>query len=268
MEHDKVFIGKDNKNILEKMRLDGRSAVVTGAGQGIGRAFAHALGEAGARIAIVGRNVEKLEGVAAELHAKGIESMSIAADVREPKQIERYIEAVVHKWGGITIAVNNAGINRNSPTEETPLSEWDETMDVNLRAVFLGCQAAARVMLPAGYGKIINTSSASSIIVPHPQKQAAYNTSKAGVVYLTRSLAAEWADRGVRVNAISPGGIYTSLIESDTLRPLLSEWLSQIPMSKLGQVTDLQAAVVYLASEASDYVTGHNLVVDGGVTLW
>jgi len=266
--NDEVFVGVEGKRILSRMRLDGRSAVVTGGGQGIGRALAHALGEVGARVAVVGRDAQKLEVVAAELRAKGVESIAVAADVREPEEIERYVEAVVLEWGDLTIAVNNAGINRNSAAEETDLSEWDETMDVNLRAVFLGCQAAARVMLARGYGKIINTSSAASLVVPHPQKQAAYNTSKAGVVHLTRSLAAEWADRGIRVNAISPGGVYTPLIETDALRPLVSEWLSQIPMSRLGRVTDLQAAVVYLASEASDYVTGHNLVIDGGVTLW
>jgi len=266
--NDEVFVGVEGKRILSRMRLDGRSAVVTGGGQGIGRALAHALGEVGARVAVVGRDAQKLEVVAAELRAKGVESIAVAADVREPEEIERYVEAVVLEWGDLTIAVNNAGINRNSAAEETDLSEWDETMDVNLRAVFLGCQAAARVMLARGYGKIINTASMASLIVPHPQKQAAYNTSKAGVVHLTRSLAAEWADRGIRVNAISPGGVYTPLIETDALRPLVSEWLSQIPMSRLGRVTDLQAAVVYLASEASDYVTGHNLVIDGGVTLW
>jgi NAD(P)-dependent dehydrogenase (short-subunit alcohol dehydrogenase family) len=266
--NDKVFVGAGGKGILERMRLDGRSAVVTGGGQGIGRAFAHALGEAGARVAVVGRDAKKLEVVVSELCAKGVESMAVAADVREPEQIEHYVEAVVQEWGDLTIAVNNAGINKNSAAEETELPEWDETMDVNLRAVFLGCQAAARAMMLRGYGKIINTSSAASLIVPHPQKQAAYNTSKAGVVHLTKSLAAEWADRGVRVNAISPGGVYTPLIETDALRPFVSEWLSQIPMSRLGQVTDLQAAVAYLASEASDYVTGHNLVIEGGVTLW
>jgi NAD(P)-dependent dehydrogenase (short-subunit alcohol dehydrogenase family) len=179
------------------------------------------------------------------------------------------VRAVVDEWGDLTVAVNNAGLNRNSAAEETPLKEWDQTMDLNLRAVFLGCQAAARVMLPCGYGKIINTASMASLIVPHPQKQAAYNTSKAGVVHLTKSVAAEWADRGVRVNCITPGIVRTALIEeSNELRPLVDEWLTQIPMGRLAEVTDLQAAVVYLASEASDYVTGHNLVIEGGQTLW
>ena len=124
-------------------------------------------------------------------------------------------------------------------------------------------------MLAAGSGKIVNTASMASLIVPHPQKQAAYNASKAAVVQLTRTLAAEWADRGVRVNCMSPGIIRTALIEqSEALRPLVKEWLTQIPVGRLGEVTDLQAGIVYLCCEASDYMTGHNLVIEGGQTLW
>lgn len=267
--HDEIFTGKGGKGILDRMSLVGLSAVVTGGGQGIGRAFAHGLGEAGARVAVVDLDGDKAEAVVRELREKGVKSFGIAADVTVPEEIDRYVRAVVDEWGDLTIAVHNAGLNRNSSAEKTPLEEWDQTMDLNLRAVFLGCQAAARVMLPAGYGKIINTASMASLIVPHPQKQAAYNTSKAGVVHLTKSVAAEWADRGVRVNAITPGVVRTALIEgSDKLRPLMDEWLTQIPMGRLAEVTDLQAAVVYLASEASDYVTGHNLVIEGGQTLW
>jgi len=124
-------------------------------------------------------------------------------------------------------------------------------------------------MLEVGYGKIVNTASMASLIVPHPQKQAAYNASKAAVVTLTRTLAAEWADRGVRVNCISPGIIRTALIDgNEALAPLVEEWLTQIPMGRLGDVTDLQAGIVYLCCEASDYLTGHNLAIEGGQTLW
>lgn len=260
--------GLIGKGVLERMRLDGRSAVVTGGGQGIGRAFAHALGEAGAKVAVVGRNGEKAATVTAELNEKGIESLAIVADVTVPRDVERYVRTVMEVWGDLTIAVHNAGVTKPSAAEDTPLEEWNETMSLNLRAVFVGCQEAAKVMLPGGYGKIINTGSLASILSSNPQRQASYSTSKAGVAHLTRSLAAEWADRGLRVNCISPGFVRTPFIETDDLRPLYETWLGQIPMRHFAEVTDLQAAVVYLASEASDYMTGHNLVLDGGQSLW
>lgn len=156
----------------------------------------------------------------------------------------------------------------NSASEDTTLEEWDKTFSVNLRGLFMCCQAAGRIMLSQGYGKIINTASMASLIVPHPQKQLAYNTSKAGVVKLTQTLGTEWIDRGVRVNCISPGIVDTPLIHSEALKPLVTRWLADIPAGRLAQVTDLQAAVVYLASEASDYMTGHNLVIEGGQSLW
>jgi NAD(P)-dependent dehydrogenase (short-subunit alcohol dehydrogenase family) len=267
---DDVLTGVAGQTILERMRLDGRRALVTGAGQGIGRAFAHALGEAGARVAVIDLEQERADVVAHELAAKGIDALAIAADVAsDDGAAGRYVGAVVEDWGGLEIAVNNAGVNRNSAAEDTTAQEWDEVFGLNTRAVFLGCQAEARVMFAAGYGKIINTASMASLIVPHPQKQAAYNAAKAAVVHLTRTLAAEWADRGVRVNCMSPGIIRTALIEqSEALRPLVDGWLSQIPLGRLGEVTDLQAGVVYLAGAASDYMTGHNLVIEGGQTLW
>uniref|UniRef100_A0A8C7VYL3 D-arabinitol 2-dehydrogenase [ribulose-forming] n=1 Tax=Oncorhynchus mykiss TaxID=8022 RepID=A0A8C7VYL3_ONCMY len=265
---DEVFRGLNGRSILDRMRLDGRVAYVTGAGQGIGRAFAHALGEAGAKVAVVDLDQGKAEGVAEELTLKGINCIAITADISKSLEVERMIDSIVSKWGAIQIACNNAGINMNSASEDTSLEEWDQTFDVNLRGTFMCCQAAGRVMLKQGYGKIINTASMASLIVPHPQKQLAYNTSKAGVVKLTQTLGTEWIDRGVRVNCISPGIVDTPLIHSESLRPLVQRWLSDIPAGRLALVTDLQAAVVYLASDASDYMTGHNLVIEGGQSLW
>jgi NAD(P)-dependent dehydrogenase (short-subunit alcohol dehydrogenase family) len=254
--------------VIERMRLEGRAAVVTGASRGIGRAIARALAEAGAPVALVGRDRADLEAVASELVGMGAESIAVEADVSRPEGVRRYVEAVVGEWGSLDIAVHNAGLNKSSAAEETRLEEWDETIALNLRGVFLGCQAAGRVMLAAGYGKIINVASIASSMVPHPQKQAAYNASKAGVVQLTRTLAAEWADRGVRVNCISPGFIRTRLLGSEELRPLVGEWKGQIPAGRIGETEDVQAAAVYLAGGGSDYVTGHELVIDGGQTLW
>uniref|UniRef100_A0A8C3Y2I6 D-arabinitol 2-dehydrogenase [ribulose-forming] n=2 Tax=Catharus ustulatus TaxID=91951 RepID=A0A8C3Y2I6_CATUS len=265
---DEVFWGCHQRRILERLRLDGRVAYVTGGGQGIGRAFAHALGEAGAKVAVVDLVLAKAEAVACELSLKGIKSLALAADVSKPEDVQRMVDAIVARWGTVHIACNNAGINLNSASEDTSLEEWDKTFNVNLRGLFLCCQAAGRIMLNQGYGKIINTASMASLIVPHPQKQLAYNASKAGVVKLTQTLGTEWIDRGVKVNCISPGIVDTPLIRSQELRPLVRRWLATIPAGRLAQPTDLQAAVVYLASEASDYMTGHNLVIEGGQSLW
>lgn len=266
--NDEVFRGVAGRPILDRLCLDGKTAYVTGAGQGIGRAFAHALGEAGANVAVVDTDQEKAETVAKELSLKGINAISISADISKSDDVQRMIDSIVSKWGAVHIACNNAGINMNSASEDTSLEEWDRTFNVNLRGTFMCCQAAGRVMLKQGYGKIINTASMASLIVPHPQKQLSYNTSKAGVVKLTQTLGTEWIDRGVRVNCISPGIVDTPLIHSESLRPLVQRWLSDIPAGRLAQVTDLQAAVVYLASDASDYMTGHNLVIEGGQSLW
>ncbi len=254
--------------ILERFRLDERVALVTGGGNGIGRAFAHALGEAGASVAVVDLKAEAAESVAHELSEKGIDTMAVTADVSRQGDIERMVDTVINRWGRLTIGVNNAGVAGWFDAETMPEEEWDNIMDLNLKGVFLCCQSEALAMLKTGYGKIINTASMSAHIVNIPQHQAAYNISKAGVVHLTRSLAAEWADRGVRVNSISPGYTRTELVDQFIKEPIGKEklpvWLSLTPMDQLGEVTDLQGAVVYLASSVSDFMTGQDMIIDGG----
>jgi NAD(P)-dependent dehydrogenase (short-subunit alcohol dehydrogenase family) len=260
------------KPILERFRLDGRVALVTGGGQGIGRAFAHALGEAGAAVAIVDMVAERAEAVTAELAAKGIEGLAVTVDVTQVSQVQQMVDAIMSRWGRLTIGVNNAGIAGWYDSETMSAADWDKMLAVNLKGVFLCAQAEARVMLAAGYGKIINTASMSGHVVNTPQNQAAYNASKAGVIHLTRSLAAEWASRGIRVNSISPGYTRTELVDRFLQQPIgqekLPTWLALTPMGRLGEVTDLQGAVVYLASEASDFMTGHDMVIDGGYCVW
>jgi NAD(P)-dependent dehydrogenase (short-subunit alcohol dehydrogenase family) len=230
--------------ILDRFSLNGRTALVTGGGQGIGRAFAHALGEAGAAVAVVDLVSERAESVAQELTDKG----------------------------SLTIGVNNAGIGQWVDSEAMSFADWQRMLSINLTGVFLCAQAEARVMLPAGYGKIINTASMSGHIVNTPQNQSAYNTTKAGVIHLTRSLATEWATRGVRVNSISPGYTRTQLVDDLLKTPegqtMLPAWMGFTPMGRMAEVTDLQGAAVYLAAAASDFMTGHDMVIDGGYVCW
>jgi NAD(P)-dependent dehydrogenase (short-subunit alcohol dehydrogenase family) len=258
--------------VLDRFRLDGRVAFVTGGGQGIGRGFAHALGEAGAAVAVVDVVASRAEAVAHELAQKGIQALALIADVTQPEQVQAMVEQVTGHWGSLTIAVNNAGIGQWVDAEQMTMADWQRMIDINLTGVFVCAQAAARVMLASGYGKIINTASMSGSIVNTPQNQAAYNTSKAGVIHLTHSLAAEWAARGVRVNCISPGYTRTQLVDDLVKTPegqrMVPEWLRLTPLGRMAEVSDLQGAVVYLASAASDFMTGHNLVVDGGYALW
>lgn len=254
--------------ILDRFRLDGRTALVTGGAQGLGLGFARALADVGASIMLADVNVDGAAEAADTLSAAGYEVDSVGADVTNADEIDRMVATTIERFGDMHIAINNAGINFNSAAEDTPMTEWDTTFDLNLRGLFMCCQAEGRHMIAKGYGKIINVASMSSLIVPHPQKQAAYNTSKAGVAHLSASLATEWAEHGVRVNAVSPGCVRTPLLESEALRDLKDVWIEQTPMGRLAEVSDIQAGIVYLASDASDYMIGHNLAIMGGQNLW
>jgi NAD(P)-dependent dehydrogenase (short-subunit alcohol dehydrogenase family) len=260
------------KPILERFRLDGKTALVTGGAQGIGRAYAHALADVGASVAIVDMMLPLAEETAGELVHKGADAIAVKADVTKADEVQSMVDTIVRKWGKLSIGVNNAGIGQWVAAEEMSEADWDRMLDINLKGVFLCAQAEARVMIPAGYGKIINTASISGSIANTPQKQVAYNASKAGVIHLTRSLAAEWAPSGVRVNSISPGYTRTKLVDDLLATPvgqqMLPAWMALTPMKKMAEVTDLQGALVYLAAEASDYVTGSDIVIDGGYCCW
>ena len=262
----------ESSYILDRFRLTGKVALVTGAGQGIGRAFAHALGEAGAKVAVVDFVMARAMTVVDVLAHKRIEATALTIDVTKPDQVQAMVDAIIAKWGQLDIGVNNAGIGIWHDAENITVADWDRIMDVNLKAVFLCCQAEAKVMLPRGYGKIINTASMSGSIVNMPQNQAPYNTSKAGVIHLTKSLAAEWATRGVRVNCISPGYTRTKLVDDLLQTPegqsIAPKWMGMTPMARMAEVTDLQGGLIYLASAASDFTTGLDLVIDGGYSCW
>ncbi|MDR2184306.1 MAG: glucose 1-dehydrogenase [Treponema sp.] len=260
------------QNILDRFKLDGKTALVTGGAQGIGQAYATALGEAGAKVAIVDINLALAEETANDLVKRGIEAIAVKTDVTSPEDVTKMVKTVVDKWGFLTIGVNNAGMGtwRDSISQE--FSEWRKILSLNLDAVFLCAQAEAREMVKRGYGKIINTASMSAHISNTPQNQAAYNTSKAGVLHLTRSLAAEWAPQNIRVNSISPGYTKTALVdkllETPEGKTILPKWLEKIPAARMAATGDLQGAVVYLASPASDYMTGSDMIIDGGYCCW
>jgi NAD(P)-dependent dehydrogenase (short-subunit alcohol dehydrogenase family) len=258
------------KTIMEKLSLAGKKGYVTGAAQGIGKAVATAFAEAGMDVAIVDVNLPKAKTTAAEIAKKtGRKVIAIKCDVTKQAQVDKMIASVVKQLGGLNVAYNNAGICINKPAEEMTYEEWLKVININLNGVFLTAQAAGKYMLKNGGGSIINTASMSGHIVNVPQPQCAYNASKAGVILLTKSMAVEWAKKNVRVNCISPGYIGTELITSaPKLVPLIKEWNAMAPMGRLGHPEELQGVCVYLASDASTFTTGSDIVCDGAFTCF
>lgn len=256
--------------IIEKMRLDGKSIFVTGGARGIGKSVATAFCEAGADVAIVDVDLTTAQQTADWLReTTGADTIAISCDVTVPEQVDAMIGTFLEKYGKLDAAFCNAGICINVPAEEMSFEQWKKVIDINLTGVFLTAQAAGKVMLKQGYGSIINTASMSAHIVNVPQPQCAYNASKAGVIQLTKSLAIEWAKRGVRVNCISPGYIGTDLtLSSEQLKPLIAKWNEMAPMGRLGKPEELQAVCVYLAGDASSFTTGSDIVVDGAFTCF
>lgn len=254
--------------IIEKMKLDGKHIFVTGGARGIGKSVATAFAEAGADLAIVDVDIDEAEKTAKELADKtGRKVIAVRTDVTDPEQVDAMVEKVVSELGGLEAAFCNAGICINEPADEMTFEHWKKVIDINLTGVFLTATAAGKYMLNHGGGSIINTASMSGHIVNVPQPQCAYNASKAGVIMLTKSLAVEWAKKGVRVNCISPGYIGTELISNAPhLVPLIEQWNAMAPMGRLGKPEELQSICVYLAGDTSSFTTGSDIVVDGAFT--
>lgn len=255
--------------IMSLFELNGRNALVTGGGQGLGRAIAIALAEAGAHVAVADINKKTASHVSEKIRSFGKNSLAIKADVSRREDVEIMTRETIKNLGTIDILVNNAGIKRSAPSEKMGEKDWSEVIDVNLTGTFLCCQLAAREMIKKRRGKIINIASMSAQIVNKGTAQASYYVSKSGVLMLTKALAAEWAKYNINVNSISPGYFRTPLTEkfiTDTQK--YRERMAMVPLGRLGKPYEIGSAVVFLASSASDFVTGHNLTVDGGYTLW
>jgi NAD(P)-dependent dehydrogenase (short-subunit alcohol dehydrogenase family) len=251
------------KNLFD---ITGKKALVTGAGRGIGKVLALTLAEAGCDVALFGLHRQNLEEVAMLVQESFVSSLVLEGDVSQKSDVIKAFSRVSEDFGRLDICVNNAGISKQTPVEDMPEDDWDSIMDTNMKGVYLCSQEAVRLMIPQKIGSIINIGSISAQIVNVPQKQAVYNTSKAGVVMLTKSMALEWAPYGIRVNSISPGYMKTEMT-LETMTPLFSEWESLTPIGRLGIPEDLRGAIIFLASEASSYMIGHDLVVDGGYTI-
>ena len=255
--------------ILDKFSLKGQVGIVTGGGQGLGKVFCHAFAEAGADIIVAEANADTGNATAEEIKATGRRAIAITTDVRDPASVDAMTVRAVAHFGKIDFLMNNAGITKWADAQAISLDDWRNVIDVNLNGLFYCCQAIGRHMIARKSGRIINIASMSGLIVNRPQAQSAYNTSKAAVIHLTKSLAAEWAQYNIRVNAICPGYMGTPMAKPFFDDPQYGgEWIKMIPMQRAGEPEELAPLAVYLASEASSYMTGSAIVIDGGYTAW
>lgn len=254
--------------VLDTFSLAGKKALVTGGNRGMGLAFVRGLAEAGAEVVLASRDHDKNEAAAGLLRADGHTVHTLTVDITDGAQAEKMIADAVEVLGGrLDVLVNNAGVAIHRESFEVPDEEWDATIDLNLKALWKVSIAAAKVMREQGGGNIVNIGSISSLIVNRPQWQAAYNASKAAVHQLTKSLAAEWAEYNIRVNAIAPGYVKTEMAPVDEPR-FRQRWIEDAPMQRYALPEEIAPTVVYVASDASAFMTGSVVVIDGGYTIY
>ena len=246
--------------------LEGKTALVTGAGRGIGREIARGYAEAGASLVLADIDEASAQAVAEELERGGAETLALGVDVSDSAAVDAMVEQAATRFGRLDVAVNNAGVCELADVCDTTDEQWRRVFSVNADGVFYCCRAEARQMLTRGGGSIINMASMSGLIVNHPQTQSAYNASKAAVIHFSRSMAAELAPRGVRVNSVSPGYVDTDETgEWSFLHPTIER---DTPMARLARPEEMRGVFLFLASDSASYVTGSNLVIDGGFTAW
>jgi NAD(P)-dependent dehydrogenase (short-subunit alcohol dehydrogenase family) len=256
-------------NVRNLFELKGRVAIVTGGSIGLGRQIAQGLAEMGADVVLCARNVSRCETAAKELANLGVRALALECDVAQPESVERATEEVIRQFGHIDILVNNAGISWGVPFEEMKLAEWERVLSTNLTGTFLMTQSGGRAMIKQRSGSVVNIASVSGIVgAPAETVQAtAYHASKGAVISFTKDMACKWAPHNIRVNALAPGWFPTHMTDKvlESKNDLL---LDAVPMHRFGSGDDLKGAAVFLASDASSYVTGHVLLVDGGLTAW
>jgi gluconate 5-dehydrogenase len=244
--------------------LSGRTAIITGGGVGLGRQMAEALAEMGADIVLCARKKERCQQAAEELQRLGVKTLALACDVKDPASIQEVVDRALAEFGRIDVLVNNAGVSWGAPVEEMTLEQWNKVIETNLTGTFLCSQAVGKAMIGQRRGNIINIASVAGLGGSPAKLQAiGYSASKGGVITFTKDLACKWARHGIRVNAIAPGWFPTHMSEGVIKREGES-LLEGIPLGRYGSQSDLKGAAVFLASDASDFVTGHVLVVDGG----
>jgi len=255
---------------LERFNLKGRVAVVTGGAQGIGLACVEALAEAGAHVYIADMDGKVAAQARQAMKAKGFATDVVEMDVTKSAEVDACAERIMAEKGRVDVLVCNAGIARSeAPAEDVTDERWLNVLDVNLNGVFWCCRAFGRHMLAAGRGSIVTIGSMSGFIVNKPQAQSYYNASKAGVHHLTKSLAAEWAPRGVRVNSVAPTYINTPLTAfAKSNKAMHDTWIEMTPMARMGEPDEIASIVLFLASDAGSLMTGSIVLADGGYTCW
>jgi len=256
------------RNVKQLFDLTGRIAIITGGSIGLGRQMAEALGEMGANLVLCARKAERCQQAAAELDELGVKTLSLACDVRKQTSVQELVDRTIAQFGRIDILINNAGISWGTPAEEMRLEDWNKVIETNLTGCFLCAQAVGKIMIGQGRGKIINIASVAGLGGAPPELPAiGYHASKGGVISFTKDLACKWAMHNIQVNAIAPGWFPTHM-SSRVLERHKELFLAHIPSRRFGNEHDLKGAAVFLASDASNYVTGQVLAVDGGQTAW
>ena len=255
-------------NVKQLFDLTGRVAIVSGGSMGLGLQMSQGLADMGANLALCARNKTRCEQAAEALRRHGVETLALECDVKDKATIQRVVEETLAKFGRIDILINSAGVSWGAPVEEMTLEQWDKVLSTNLTGTFLFCQAVGKAMAAQGSGKIINIASVAGLGGASADLQAiGYHASKGGVIAFTRDLACKWAPRNIQVNAIAPGWFPTHM-SGWIIEHRKDSLLEKIPLGRFGSDHDLKGAAVFLASDASAYVTGHVLVVDGGQTAW